>query len=96
MLESLYDVTERAEVHFVGCVTEQARFDFSIVYTSQFFGKPMVICMQSGKSTLLSAEDLYDTDYVQRLFQIGESEVAEDLGRMLLSRLPLMEVRDQY
>jgi len=96
MFESLYDLSEKAEVHFVGCVTEQARYDFSIIYTKQFFGKPLVICMQTGTSTLLCAEDLKHPEALKKSFRLRDLRAAEELRVLLSHRIPALEVRDQY
>jgi hypothetical protein len=51
--EKLYDEHENAKVRFIGFTTESTRYDFGIIYTNMFFGKPLVVCMQTGRSTLL-------------------------------------------
>jgi hypothetical protein len=96
LFESLYDLSEKAEVHFVGCVTEQARYDFSIIYTKHFFGKPLVICMQTGNSTLLCANDLKNPDSLKRTFRLRDLQAAEELRLLLTHRLPELEMGDQY
>ncbi|BBI34594.1 DUF3055 domain-containing protein [Cohnella abietis] len=95
MLENLYDVIESSNVNFVGCISEESRFDFAIVYTSHFFGKPLVICMQTGRSLPLSADDLGDTDLLSSRFLVTE-EAAIELRSLLGSRLPNLEMKDQY
>jgi len=96
MFEHLYDVTEQAQVHFVGCVSEHSRYDFSIVYTKQFMGKPLVICMQTGRSMVLSVDDLQDTVQLQSAFRLKEPHCAEELSEFLRSRLPQLCVEEQY
>lgn len=95
MLENLYDVTESSNVNFVGCVSEESRFDFAIIYTSHFFGKTLVVCMQTGRSAPLSADDLGDTDFLRSRFLVTD-EAAIELRSLLRSRLPSMEMKDQY
>ncbi|MFC5703508.1 DUF3055 domain-containing protein [Cohnella faecalis] len=96
MFESLYDVLEASNVNFVGCVSDESRFDFAIVYTSHFFGKPLVVCMQTGRSAPLCADDLRDTDILRSRFQVSDSQALEELGTLLRSRLPSLEMQDQY
>jgi len=55
--ERLYDESEKVKVRFVGFVSDHGRYDFGIIYTKMFFGKPLVVCMQTGRSSLLSQED---------------------------------------
>jgi hypothetical protein len=49
LFEKLYDEYEKVKVRFVGFTTKDTRYDFGIVYTNMFFGKPLVICMQTGR-----------------------------------------------
>jgi hypothetical protein len=95
MLENLYDVIESSNVNFVGCVSEESRFDFAIVYTSHFFGKPLVVCMQTGRSSPLCADDLSDTEILQSKFLVTD-EAAVELRNLLRGRLPTLEMQDQY
>jgi hypothetical protein len=95
MLENLYDVIESSNVNFVGCISEDSRFDFAIVYTSHFFGKPLVVCMQTGRSSPLSADDLVDTEILRSRFFLTD-EAAIELSGLLRSRLPTLEMQDQY
>lgn len=95
MLENLYDVIESSNVNFVGCVSEESRFDFAIIYTSHFFGKPLVVCMQTGRSSPLSADDLGDTEILRTRFLLTD-EAAVELSGLLRNRLPSLEMQDQY
>jgi uncharacterized membrane protein len=95
MLENLYDVIESSNVNFVGCVSEESRFDFAIIYTSHFFGKPLVVCIQTGRSSPLSADDLSDTEILRTQFLLTEEEAVEFTG-LLRNRLPTLEIQDQY
>lgn len=95
MLENLYDLIESSNVNFVGCISEDSRFDFAIVYTSHFFGKPLVVCMQTGRSSPLSADDLADTEILRSRFFVTD-EAANEIRSLLRSRLPTLEMQDQY
>jgi hypothetical protein len=95
MLENLYDVIESSNVNFVGCVSEESRFDFAIIYTSHFFGKPLVVCMQTGRSSPLSTDDLADTEMLRTRFLLTH-EAAIELTGLLLNRLPTLDLQDQY
>jgi hypothetical protein len=96
MFERLYEVTEKSQVHFIGVATERARYDFSIVYTDHFFGKPLVICMQTGRSSLLDAEDINQLETLQRIFNIRDVEEASELSMFLNQKLPAMPMKEQY
>lgn len=95
MLENLYDVTESSNINFFGCVSEDSRFDFAIIYTSYFFGKPIVVCMQTGRSAPLNADDLGDIEFLRSRFLLT-NEAASELMNLLRNRLPSMEMKDQY
>lgn len=96
MFDHLYDTSETAKVDFFGYASERARYDFAIVYTDSFFGKPLVVCMQTGRSSLLCADDVKNTEYLQKLFAISSLEEAEELSVIMKSRLPYLETKEQY
>lgn len=96
MMERLYDEAERCQVRFVGFLSEKSRFDFCIVSTQQFFGKPMVICMQTGRSSLLSAEDVNNISYLMEVYQIADEEEARNLSQFFREILPTLPLYEQY
>jgi hypothetical protein len=96
MFERLYDEVGQSKVNFVGYVSERARYDFAIIYTDHFFGKPLVVCMQTGKSSLLCQDDVHNLDYLQRAFHITDRSEAEELSIFLRQRVPSVEVNEQY
>ncbi len=96
MFDPLYDESENAKVDFFGYASQRARYDFAIVFTNRFFGKPLVVCMQTGRSSLLCADDLANTDTLQRMFSIGEEAEARELAILLKQRLPYLEFKEQY
>lgn len=96
LFEKLYDEHENVKVRFVGFTTEQSRYDFGIVYTNLFFGKPLVVCMQTGRSTLLDPKDLEDTEYVQHAFKLDNRHQAEDLCEFFKTAIPGSTFQTQY
>ncbi len=96
MFERLYDTSESTFVHFIGYISERARYDFAIVHTDNFFGKPLVVCMQTGRSSLLCAEDATDLDHLQRVFSISSQDEANELSIFLQTRLPVLGLKEQY
>ncbi|MDQ0155856.1 DUF3055 domain-containing protein [Robertmurraya andreesenii] len=96
LFEKLYDEEEKSKVRFVGFTTESTRYDFGIVYTSLFFGKPLVICMQTGRSTLLDPKDLEDIEYIQSAFRIQDEQQAIDLIEFFKTALPILPFEPQY
>ncbi|KIL36203.1 hypothetical protein SD71_09655 [Cohnella kolymensis] len=96
MLDNLYDLVESSNVNFVGCISEASRYDFAIVYTNHFFGKPLVVCMQTGRSTLLCAHDLTDNELLRSRFQVSDDQALNELRSLLSNRLPTIESHEQY
>lgn len=94
--DRLYDQAETAKVRFIGFISESARYDFGLVYTQQFYGKPLVICMQTGKSTLLCSDDVKNIDQLMKTFQISNREDAEQLSLFLEKYLPSVAQDAQY
>ncbi|MDR6224874.1 DUF3055 domain-containing protein [Desmospora profundinema] len=86
--ERLYDESEQANVRFVGFVWENGRYDFGIVYTQMFFGKPLVVCMQTGRSSLLSQDDVENLEYLQRLYNLKSVAEAEEVSIFLQNNIP--------
>lgn len=96
LYDRLYDESERVNVQFVGMTTDNGRFDFGIVFTTMFFGKPLITCMQTGKSCLLNRDDLDDVDYVKDLFEVSEESDAVALQEFFRSVLPPSILEAQY
>lgn len=87
-LSQIYDEQENVNVRFAGFETELSRYDFAIVYTKVFYTKPLVTCMQTGRSTLLDYNDLEDPKYLQKIFKIEILNQAEDLIKFFKEAIP--------
>ncbi|MBU9711274.1 DUF3055 domain-containing protein [Evansella tamaricis] len=96
MYERLYDDMERVNVRFIGMTTENTRYDFGIMYTNLFFGKPLITCMQTGRSFLMCAEDAEDVEHIQRLLKIQDSTEATAISEFFKVTLPLTSTEVQY
>ncbi|WP_456275649.1 DUF3055 domain-containing protein [Bacillus sp. AK128] len=94
--ERLYDENEMAKVRFVGFTTDEVRYDFGLVYTNMFFGKPLVICMQTGRSALLDPQDIENIDTLQQTFRIRTYKEAEDLSEFFKETIPTTNFETQY
>lgn len=80
--ELLYTVSETSRVRFTGIETETSRYDFGFVYTHQFMGKVLVVCMQTGQSALLDVHALKEPRQLYPMLGIAlrdTSHVAEFL-----------------
>lgn len=96
MFEKLYDEHEKVKVRFVGFTTDNVRYDFGLIYTNMFFGKPLVVCMQTGRSTLLDSSDLDDLDHLQKVFNITSRKEAADLATFFEEAIPSSSLETQY
>lgn len=94
--EGLYDVMENVTVQFIGMTTDKSRYDFGIMYSNLFFGKPLIICMQTGQSFLMSAEDAEDVDYLQRKLKITDRNELKKLSQFFRGTLPFLTLEPQY
>lgn len=96
IFDKLYDEHEKVAVRFVGFTTESTRYDFGVIYTNMFFGKPLVVCMQTGRSTLLDSNDIDDIDHLQQVFRIPNKEQATDLADFFRESIPVIPFETQY
>ncbi len=69
--ELLYTVSETSRVRFTGIETETSRYDFGFVYTHQFMGKVLVVCMQTGQSALLDVHALEEPRQLYPMLSIA-------------------------
>lgn len=64
----LYDVSEQPITRFLSFATDHTRYDFGILFTNQFEGKSIVICLQTLRAALLSANDVeLSTEWLSQL-----------------------------
>jgi hypothetical protein len=96
LFDKLYDEHENVKVRFIGFTTEHTRYDFGIIYTNMFFGKPLVVCMQTGRSTLLDPKEIEDIEYLQNAFRIPDKQQAADLAEFFRETLPEIPFVTQY
>lgn len=95
LYERLYDESEQANVRFVGFISENGRYDFGIVYTRMFFGKPLVVCMQTGRSSLLALDDIDNLDDLQRLYNLKSLKEAEEVANFLRGQVPALTLESE-
>jgi hypothetical protein len=61
-LEIISEKRERQHLHYFCLISNNHRYDLTIGYSEQFFGKAMVTSIQSGNMVLLCQEDTH-SDY---------------------------------
>ena len=79
----LSDSTEQTSTRYITMVTPKLnRFDLAITTTNRFYGKKLVIDMQSGISAIIGPDDLEEEGYLEHRFRLNE-EQAEELYQFL-------------
>ena len=78
----LYDYKEETKTRFVSFVGEQQRFDLAIISSSRFYGKQLVLDMQSNVFAIIGPDDLEEEGYLEHAYRISP-EHAEELKAFL-------------
>lgn len=77
-LDFLSDSTEQTSTRFVTMVTPRLhRFDLAITTTSRFYGKKLVIDMQSGISAIIGPDDLEEEGFLAHRYRLNEEQSQE-------------------
>ncbi len=77
MHDIFYDETEQTRTRYIGFFGENKRFDLAIVQTDRFYGKMLVIDIQSGRSAIIGPDDLEEEGYLAYAFNLNEEEEKE-------------------
>ncbi|CAK6481293.1 DUF3055 family protein [Peribacillus simplex] len=77
MVDILFEESESQSVHYYCIATEHHRYDFSIIFTNNFFGKAMVVSIQSGTMVLMCNEDIENDCYWAEKLGIHPIDVDE-------------------
>jgi len=74
----LDDSTEQTSTRFVTFIGESMhRFDLAVTTTDRFFGKKLVIDMQSGVTAIIGPDDLEEDGYLEYTFRLDETAADE-------------------
>lgn len=74
----LYDHTEETSTRFVCFVGEtMRRFDLAVMTTTRYYGKKLVIDLQTGRSAVIGPDDLEEEGYLEYAYKITEEEAQE-------------------
>lgn len=77
MVDILLEEKGKHSVHYYCIATEHHRYDFSVIYTNYFFGKAMVVSLQSNNMVLLCSEDIEKQYYWVEKLGINSIDVDE-------------------
>lgn len=83
----LYDESEQTSTRFIGFATDYARYDLAIVSTAHFYGKKLVVAIQSGKTAILSQDEAQNVPYIMEAFGISDEQEAVEFSEFLTSNL---------
>lgn len=73
----LYNDLVDSKTRFVSFMGEQSRFDLAVIATDRFYGKKLVLDIQSNRFAIIGHDDLEEEGYLEHAFQISEEEAAE-------------------
>lgn len=80
----LYDEKEQTQTRYVGFMGKTSRQDLVITETEKFYGKKLIINLQTNKAAIVGQDDLKEDGYLEHAFGVT-SEEAEDLLDFLQS-----------
>lgn len=78
----LYDDTETTKTRFVSFMGKTNRFDLALTISSRFYGKVLVLNLQSNRFAIIGHDDLEEEGYLEHIYQLNEEE-AEELREFL-------------
>lgn len=94
--EKIYENFEDVKMHFVGFIANDTRYDFAITYTNMFFGKTLITCMQTGRSTLVDENDMDDPEHFCRVFNYCDIDEFQALADFFKTKIPNSFHSEQY
>lgn len=95
MVEVLLEERETQPIHYYCLSIGSHRYDFTIVYSHQFFDKAMVVSMQAGKWALMCQEDIENEEFWAERLGIVDVDI-EDCKAFFKMVLNHKRVSDQY
>lgn len=82
----LYDEIEHTRTRYVSFVGKTNRFDLAITTTKHFYGKLLILNLQSNRFAIIGEDDLEEPGYLEYVYQFSEEE-AEELKQFIYSIL---------
>jgi hypothetical protein len=73
----LYDETEETRTRFVSFMGEHQRFDLAIVATARYYGKLLVLDVQSNRFAIIGSDDLEEPGYLEHAYNLNAEEADE-------------------
>ncbi|WP_409302515.1 DUF3055 domain-containing protein [Peribacillus sp. SCS-155] len=73
----LYNDLIDTKTRFVSFMGDNSRYDLAIIMTDRFYGKKLVLDMQSSRFAIIGHDDLEEEGYIEHAFHISEEEASE-------------------
>ncbi|ADH98681.1 DUF3055 domain-containing protein [Salisediminibacterium selenitireducens] len=70
----LYDEVEDTPVRYISFMGENQRFDLAVASTNRYFGKKLVLDMQSNRFAIIGTDDLEEEGYLEHVFNLSEED----------------------
>jgi len=80
----LYDEKENTTTRYISFVGKTNRFDLAITTTDRFYGKLLVLNLQSNQFAIIGEDDLEEPGYLEYVYQLSDEE-GEELRKFLYS-----------
>jgi hypothetical protein len=92
-LDILTEQKEQQLLHYFCLISNNHRYDLTIGYSEQFFGKAMVTSIQSGKMVLLCQEDTLASNHWAERLGIETEDISEfqEFFSLVLQTRPFQE-----
>lgn len=73
----LYDDTEETKTRFISFMGSKQRFDLAVIQTGRFYGKNIVLDIQSHRFAIIGKDDLDEPGYLEHIYNLDEEDAAE-------------------
>ncbi len=84
-MDILYEEIESTNIKYTSFISaNDRRYDLAIIQTNHFYGKHLIINIQSGRTAIVGKDDLEEPGFLESAYNLSEEE-AEDLYDYLSS-----------
>ncbi|MGG3888107.1 DUF3055 domain-containing protein [Metabacillus fastidiosus] len=73
----LYDDTVETKTRFVSFMGKNSRFDLAILRTDRYYGKSLVLDIQSNRFAIIGQDDLDEPGYLEHAYELSKEDAGE-------------------
>jgi Protein of unknown function (DUF3055) len=73
----LYDDTVDTKTRFVSFMGENQRFDLAIIQSDRYYGKQLILDIQSNRFAIIGEDDIKEPGYLEYAFKLSEEDAEE-------------------